>query len=193
MNCKYCGKSNAEGALFCMHCGNPVEQQAQQKGSGVRLDPNGYPILDDSGEGLGASKTAKRIAVGSTSAIEKDLKGLRPLTRAAYYVVRSDNTAWLRFGLYAGFTAVCVVIIGVLIAIYNEMNILVQSAISNGAASTGLRDIYAAQVGESFSGLIWLTVLLTALIFVYVMIGRLILRIKKVKRKRKKIEQRDMV
>ncbi|MDR1002704.1 MAG: zinc finger Ran-binding domain-containing protein [Oscillospiraceae bacterium] len=190
MNCNVCGAVNPAGRAVCENCG------AALPSADVRTDPNGYPIFDE-GESLAGSRkgTAKNIAVGSQAAIEKDLKGLRPLTRTAYQIVRADNTPWIKLGLYVSFVVLCFAIIATIMGIFDTMKTMVQAQLNSGSdISTGLRDIiYKAQAGDSLDALIWLSVLLVVLIFVYVLVGRLILRIQKVRRKKKRKEQRDMI
>lgn len=193
MICKACGIQNDDKETICRGCGASLVQGTE---TAYRLDADGYPILEGSGDKLGDKKkggTARNIAVGSTNAIEQDLKRLRPMTRAAYYVVRSDNTVWINLGLHVGFVALLAGIVGVLILIYNKMNEFIQTSVNSGITTTGLQDIYNAQVGGSFSGMLWMIALLFVLVFAYIAVGRLMLRVKKVRRKLKRVEQKDMI
>ena len=128
IKCPNCKTENDNEDLFCFSCGAPLaldEEKAKESAAAdkVERDPDGYPIYDKkSGEAMRATaNTAQSIAVGTRKAIEKDLKGLRPITRAAYYVVQSDNTTWVRTGLVVMFVACCVGIITIIRAIFNEM------------------------------------------------------------------------
>ncbi len=200
IRCPNCNTENDKEDLFCFSCGAPLalnEEKAKESAAGdnIQRDPDGYPIYDKkNGEAMRAQpNTAQSVAVGTRKAIEKDLKGLRPITRAAYYVVQSDNTTWVRAGLVLLFVASCVGIIMIISAIFNEMKLLVESMGISTQIQTGLTELYEGNLIAYTENLIAYIILLFVAIFVYILLGRLILRIKKVRRKKKKVEQKDMV
>lgn len=200
IKCPNCKTENDSEDLFCYSCGAPLaldEEKAKESAASdkVERDPDGYPIYDKkSGEAIRTqSNTAQSIAVGTRKAIEKDLKGLRPITRAAYYVVQSDNTTWVRTGLVVMFVACCVGIITIISLIFNEMKRIVESLGINASIRTGLTDIYEKNLSGYTERLVTYIILLFIAVFIYILLGRLILRIKKVRRKKKKVEQKDMI
>lgn len=200
VKCPNCKTENDNEDLFCFACGAPLAldeetAKASAANDSVERDPDGYPIYDKkNGDAMRAQpNTAQSIAVGTRKAIEKDLKGLRPITRAAYYVVQSDNTTWVRTGLVLMFVASCVGILMLIRAIFEEMTRIVESMGINTSIETGLTQIYKASITDYTEKLIAYILLLFIVIFIYILLGRLILRIKKVRRKKKKVEQRDMV
>ncbi len=200
VKCPNCKTENDNEDLFCFACGAPLAldeetAKASAANDSVERDPDGYPIYDKkNGDAMRAQpNTAQSIAVGTRKAIEKDLKGLRPITRAAYYVVQSDNTTWVRTGLVLMFVASCVGILMLIRAIFEEMTRIVESMGINTSIETGLTQIYKASISDYTEKLIGYILLLFIVIFFYILLGRLILRIKKVRRKKKKVEQRDMV
>ncbi len=200
IKCPNCKTENDSEDLFCFACGAPLAldeetAKASAAGDNVERDPDGYPIYDKkNGDSMRPqTNTAQSIAVGTRKAIEKDLKGLRPITRAAYYVVQSDNTTWVRTGLVLMFVACCVGILALIRAIFEEMTRIVESIGINTSIETGLTQIYKASINDYTEKLIGLILLLFIVIFIYILLGRLILRIKKVRRKKKKVEQKDMV
>ncbi len=200
IKCPNCKTDNDNDDVFCYACGAPLaldEETAKASAAddSVEKDPDGYPIYDKKNGGTmrSQSNTAQSIAVGTRKAIEKDLKGLRPITRAAYYVVQSDNTTWIKTGIMVLFVACCVAILAIIRAIFDKMTLIVESIGINTDIKTGLTEIYQANLSEYTEGLIVYILLLFLAVFVYILLGRLLLRIKKVRRKKKKVEQKDMV
>ncbi len=200
IKCPNCKTENDNEDLFCFSCGAPLAldeetAKASAAGDSVERDPDGYPIYDKkNGDAMRPqTNTAQSIAVGTRKAIEKDLKGLRPITRAAYYVVQSDNTTWVRTGLVLMFVACAVGIVMLIRQIFEKMTNIVESLGINTSIETGLTEIYKASISDYTEHLIGYILLLFIVIFIYILLGRLILRIKKVRRKKKKVEQRDMV
>lgn len=200
IKCPNCKTENDNEDLFCFACGAPLaldEETAKASAAddSVERDPDGYPIYDKkNGDAIRTqTNTAQSIAVGTRKAVEKDLKGLRPVTRAAYYVVQSDNTTWIRTGLVLLFIASGVGILMLISAIFNEMTLIVNSMGINTSITTGLTEIYKSNVSLYTERLVSYIILLFVAIFIYIILGRLILRIKKVRRKKKKVEQMDMV
>lgn len=200
IKCPNCKTDNDNEDVFCYACGAPLaldEETAKASAAddSVERDPDGYPIYDKkNGSAMrNQPNTAQSIAVGTRKAIEKDLKGLRPITRAAYYVVQSDNTTWIKTGIMVLFVACCVAILAIIRAIFDKMTLIVESIGINTDIKTGLTEIYEANLSEYTEGLIVYILLLFLAVFVYILLGRLLLRIKKVRRKKKKVEQKDMV
>ena len=198
MVCPKCGAINDEMDTFCFSCGAPLKLDSAREnfqGGDVERDPDGYPVYNKSNGGAmpTQNRTASSIAVGSRKAIEEDLKGLRPVTRMAYYVVQSDNTTWIRLGLYVLFIGACMGILVAIKTIYEELRAIVETSAFNSAAETPLVELFRSTTAQHGEKLISMVILLFVVVFFYIVLGRLILRIKKVKRKRKKVEQKDMV
>lgn len=200
VKCPICKTDNDDEDLFCFSCGAPLALdeetvKASAADDKIERDPDGYPIYDKTtGETMRVqTNTAQSIAVGTRKAIEKNLKGLRPITRAAYYVVQSDNTTWVRTGLVVMFVACCIGILSLIRSIFNELTLIVSSLGINSSVETGLTQMYKSSLSTYTERLIGYIILLFILIFIYILLGRLILRIKKVRRKKKKVEQMDMV
>lgn len=195
--CPKCGVNNDDTDDFCFSCGAPLKMVNDDRFGGNNFN-NGGPGSRN-GTAAGAAQpsrvngTAKAIAVGSRKAIEADLKGLRPVTRMAYYVVQSDNTTWLRTGLWIMFIAACVAIVAIIRTIYNHLQAVVETSAFNAKAETPLVELFRSSTADHWEKMFVYVILLFIVVFMYIVIGRLLLRIKKVKRKRKKVEQKDMI
>lgn len=164
MICSKCGVPNDNSASYCAKCGAPL--------SVYDFGTNGKSSdLTDSSKAVLAIKEAKRL----------DVSNMRPITRVAYNIETGGRNSLAGVAVTLLFGASCAGIIACIIAIFETFSLISQAVTSAGIEGS-LSELYK-QDTSSTSTLIWLTVILVALILIFVVTGKLVLRMKKLRRK----------
>ena len=116
---------------------------------------------------------------------------MRPLTKLAYDIHDSEQAKTISAVLSLIFVGLCVGVIANLLAIFEKMNKLTYSL--KTSSGTRLADeIYSQLRGDSTMDLIWLCVLFASLVLLYIVVGKIKLRLKKIYRKEKKFKAKGL-
>ena len=164
MICRKCGVPNDNSASYCAECGAALS--VYDFGSDGKSSD-----LTDSSKAVLAIKEAKRL----------DVSNMRPITRAAYNIETGGRNSLASLGVSLLFVASCAGIIACLIAIFDTFSLLSQTITSAGIEGS-LSELYKQDTSNT-SNLIWLTVILIVLILTFVVTGKLVIRMKKLRRK----------
>ena len=164
MICSKCGVPNDNSASYCAECGASL--------SVYDFGSNGKSSdLTDSSKAVLAIKEAKRL----------DVSNMRPITRVAYNIESGGRNSVASLFVTLLFGASCVGIIACIIAIFETFSLLSQAATSAGVSGS-LSELYKQDTTNT-STLLWLTIILIVLILTFVVTGKLVLRMKKLRRK----------
>lgn len=177
MICSKCGLQNNAADKFCHSCGASLSAYDQSSAEGSKGGSAEAEDLSFFARTLLAIRDAKHT----------DARHLRPLTRMAYLMEESNNSGTLRFAVNLLFYLLCVGIIADLLAIFDRFSRLSLAMTSTGSAGK-LSEIYQGTGADSAGRLFWLVVLLLGLIYGFVLVGKLLLRSKKVRRKKRRDE-----
>ncbi len=174
MFCSKCGKENLDGDVFCGECGaRLLPASTQYDRADEALPP---PVMDSRAEFIMQRPPEDEM---------------RPLTRVAYAIHDSEQHSTLSALVSVVFVAFCVGIVANLLAIFEKMNSLAQTL--NTSGETYLSEIISDQVsGDHITSLVLLTLLLALLTFLFVVSGKLKLRLKKINRKERKFKSKGI-
>lgn len=133
---------------------------------------------------------------GVTAAVPQisadDLPPMRPFTKAAYAIYDSEKKSVIKLILYIVFAALCVGIIAVvseLIKAWNVMSVSLGSAF-RGVKIESVEAVRNAVGADSGKTIILLIAALILIIIVYIVLGRFLLRYKKVERYERTMRKR---
>ena len=178
MYCSHCGAQNADTDLFCGSCGQKLAgaQDAAQTPPGQTIPTPPTPVMDSRAE---------------FAMLRPPESEMRPLTKAAYDIHDSDQCAAVSGVLSVVFVALCVGMIANLLAIFDKMNKLTQSLRTSGETYLS-QSIYEQMGGNHTMGLMWLCLLFALLVLLYILVGKLKLRLKKINRKERRFKAKGI-
>ena len=184
MYCSHCGAQNADTDAFCGHCGqklmggNPASagtgQPLPNAGAGDSLPPP--PVMDSRAE---------------FAMLRPPESEMRPLTKVAYDIHDSEQGPAVSGVLSVVFVGLCVGMIANLLAIFDKMNKLTMSLRTSGETYLS-QNIYEQMGGNHTMGLMWLCLLFALLVLLYILVGKLKLRLKKINRKEKRFKAKGI-
>lgn len=192
MICSKCGSQNDAGDAYCYNCGSSLAvhdygtYNAQSEQPSGATDPNGYPI--DGQQNAGAEpdlSVTSRSALAIRDAKRADISNMRPITRAAYALEDKDGGTFARVVVSLLFFGLCIGMVACLIAIFETFSKITQAATAQ-AISGSLSELYQSANGQNAQTLLWLVIIFIVLVIAFVVVGKLVLRMKKVRRKRRK-------
>ena len=173
MFCSHCGAQNADDDLFCGNCG----QKLSGDNSGAAIEDEELPPVMDS-----------RAEFAMLRPPESEM---RPLTKVAYDIHDSEQAKTVSAVLSVIFVGLCLGVIATLLAIFEKMNNLTYSL--RTSSGTKLSDeIYSQLRGDNVMDLVWLCVLFASLVLLYIVVGKIKLRLKKINRKEKKFKAKGL-
>lgn len=183
MLCLKCSTTNDDGDLFCYKCGAKLAQPGGEC--------TGEHQPNQSAPNTGRTETEDRLAISATTTLAakkarvSDVKGMRPLTQAAYNIVESD-----RGGVYSTLISLLNIlislgIVAVIIETYRTIDLIVSSTTSSQIEGS-LMTHYQQAAGDNQLRLLWCVIIFIALVMAFVCFGRLSIRIQKVNRKRRR-------
>ena len=159
--------------MYCSHCG---AQDAAQTPPGQTIPTPPTPVMDSRAE---------------FAMLRPPESEMRPLTKAAYDIHDSDQCAAVSGVLSVVFVALCVGMIANLLAIFDKMNKLTQSLRTSGETYLS-QSIYEQMGGNHTMGLMWLCLLFALLVLLYILVGKLKLRLKKINRKERRFKAKGI-
>lgn len=197
MICSNCAALSEEGDRFCYNCGKELvdyESTTRTNTTGG-FDQDGYPIDDanipDDDNKLGLSVKAN-AALAIRDAKRVDISNMRPITRVAYQIESSDKAGSIGTLLSIAFFGICVGLVVTLLALFEQLELFSQTYGSMGAENITnedrLTEIYKISNTEVGQSLLWLVLGFAALLIGFVVVGKLVLRTKKVRRKKRNRE-----
>ncbi len=178
MYCSKCGAQNADTDAFCGQCGaklTAAAPNASAAGAGEAL-PNPPPVMDSRAE---------------FAMLRPPESEMRPLTKVAYDIHDSEQGAAVSGVLSVLFVGLCVGMIANLLAIFDKMSKLTQSLRTSGETFLS-QNIYEQMGGNHTMGLMWLCLLFALLVLLYILVGKLKLRLKKINRKEKRFKSKGI-
>ena len=183
MYCSKCGAQNADTDAFCGSCGakliagpaagGPTAGAAGGTGETIPTPP---PVMDSRAE---------------FAMLRPPESEMRPLTKVAYDIHDSEQGAAVSGALSVVFVGLCIGMIANLLAIFDKMSKLTQSLKTSGETYLS-QNIYEQMGGNHTMGLMWLCLLFALLVLLYVVVGKLKLRLKKIYRKEKKFKAKGI-
>lgn len=177
MYCSHCGAQNADDDNYCGQCGKKLSDDPLPRGENAeRQDALPPPPMDSRAE---------------YAMLRPPEDEMRPLTRVAYNIHDSEQRIAVSGALNVLFVGLCVGIIANLLAIFDKMNKLTQSLRTSGETYLS-KNIYEQMGGDHTMGLMWLCLLFAALVLLFILIGKLKLRLKKINRKEKKFKAKGI-
>ena len=182
MYCSHCGAQNADTDAFCGNCGQKLVsggaagQQMPQSGGVNDAIPSPPPVMDSRAE---------------FAMLRPPESEMRPLTKAAYDIHDSEQAAAVSGVLGVVFVALCAGMIANLLAIFDKMNKLTQSLRTSGETYLS-QNIYEQMGGNHTMGLMWLCLLFALLVLLFILVGKLKLRLKKINRKERKFKAKGI-
>lgn len=177
MYCSSCGAKNADDDIYCGQCGKKL--------SGSSL-PNGESA--DRQESLPPPPMDSRAEYAMLRPPEDEM---RLLTKVAYNIHDSEQRVAVSGALNVIFVGLCVGIIANLLAIFDKMSKLTLSLRTSGETYLS-KNIYDQMGGDHTMSLMWLCLLFAALVVLFILIGKLKLRLKKINRKEKKFKSKGI-
>ncbi len=179
MYCSSCGAKNADDDIFCGQCG-------------AKLAASSLP----QGEDNAAREALPPLPMAMDSRAEYAMlrppeDEMRPLTRVAYNIHDSEQRMAVSGALNFAFVGLCVGIVANLLAIFDKMSKLTQSLKTSGETYLS-KTIYEQMGGDHTMGLMWLCLLFAALVLLFIVVGKLKLRLKKINRKEKKFKAKGI-
>lgn len=190
MICNKCSAVNDSSDRFCYRCGAPLSASDPQSGT---YDPDGYPVDSSIGndkDDLGLS-IESNAALAIREAKRVDVSNMRPITRVAYQIESSDNASSINAFLSIFFFGICIGLVVCLIAVFRELQLYMQTY--GGSASREyemqtLSDLYKTASGTNLQTLLWLVAGFVALLIAFIVVGKIVVRTKKVRRKKRNKE-----
>ncbi len=178
MYCSKCGAKNADTDAFCGQCGAklaaaPSSAQGGAENNEVLPPP---PVMDSRAE---------------FAMLRPPESEMRPLTKAAYSIHDSEQGVAVSGALSVLFVGLCIGMIANLLAIFDKMSKLTQSLKTSGETYLS-QNIYEQVGGDHTMGLMWLCLLFAVLVLLYIVVGKLKLRLKKINRKEKKFKAKGL-
>lgn len=195
MICNKCSAVNDTSDRFCYRCGAPLSDAGTRSQSGT-YDPDGYPVNGSENNGpkdkddLGLS-IESNAALAIREAKRVDISNMRPITRVAYQIESSENASTVNLFLSIFFFGICIGLVVCLIALFQELQLFMQtyggSATQEYGAQT-LSDLYKTANTTNLQTLGWLVAGFIALLIAFVVVGKIVARTKKVRRKKRNRE-----
>jgi len=193
MVCGKCSAINDDGDRFCYKCGTPLSAGEQpDSGSNAGSNPRASQSQSASGGESFKPTTEDRLAISATTTLAakkariSDVKGMRPLTQAAYNIVESDRGPVYSTLISLLNVILSLVIVADIIMIFDTINLIVSSSTSSKIDGGLYETVYKDLTSENQMRLFWALVIFVVLVLAFVTIGRLSIRINKVNRKRKR-------
>lgn len=179
MNCPKCSAVNDEKNRFCFSCGASLEQNAGNEAHSAQ----DYADAERRAQELATINARTLIAAKEARAV--DIRNMRPITRMAYNIVESERGMLLSLLVAMLYGISGLGLVATLIKIFDVVELLSQSLISSNVGSS-ISEIIAQSRGDNLQDLAWLVALFVALAVVFIMLGKLNIRIGKVNRKKKR-------
>jgi uncharacterized membrane protein len=177
MYCSHCGAKNADDDSYCGQCGKKLTSDSLPKG--------------DNAEGQSILPPPPMDSRAEYAMLRPPEDEMRPLTRVAYSIHDSEQHVAVSTALNVLFVGLCVGIIANLLEIFDKMNKLTQSLKTSGETYLS-KTIYEQMGGNHTMGLMWLCLLFAVLVLLFILIGKLKLRLKKINRKEKKFKAKGI-
>lgn len=178
MYCSSCGAKNVDGDVFCGQCGAKLAASSMPQGESAAaqeaLPPP--PIMDSRAE---------------YAMLRPPEEEMRPLTKIAYDIHDSEQRVAVSGTINVVFVGLCLGIVATLLAIFDKMSKLTQSLRTSGETYLS-QTIYEQMGGDHTMGLMWLCLLFAALVLLFILAGKLKLRLKKINRKEKKFKAKGI-
>jgi hypothetical protein len=168
MYCPKCGTLNSDEDAFCGNCGTRLSDDT----SDVEDD---IPVLDSRAE---------------FAMLRPPEWEMRPLTKIAYDIHDAEQAKTISAVLSVVFVGLCVGMIANLLEIFDKMNKLTYSLKSN--SGTKISEWYGELGGTNTMDLVWLCVLFASLVLLFIVIGKIKLRLKKINRKEKRFKAKGI-
>jgi len=169
--CSQCGSQNADEDMFCGNCGQKLHGEA----SGTGMDEDLPPVLDSRAE---------------FAMLRPPEAEMRPLTKIAYDIHDAEQSKTISAVLSVVFAGLCVGMIANLLEIFDKMNKLTYTLKSS--SGTKVSEWYGELGGTNTMDLVWLCVLFASLVLLYIVIGKIKLRLKKINRKEKRFKAKGI-
>lgn len=180
MYCSHCGAQNADTDAFCGQCGAKLagapSSAGQSSAENTEALPSPPPVMDSRAE---------------FAMLRPPESEMRPLTKVAYDIHDSEQGTAVSGVLSVLFVGLCVGMIANLLAIFDKMSKLTQSLKTSGETYLS-QNIYEQMGGDHTMGLMWLCLLFALLVLLYILVGKLKLRLKKINRKEKKFKAKGI-
>lgn len=180
MYCSKCGAKNADTDAFCGQCGAKLAAAPSSSGASGGENPEALPspppVMDSRAE---------------FAMLRPPESEMRPLTKVAYDIHDSEQGTAVSGVLSVLFVGLCVGMIANLLAIFDKMSKLTQSLKTSGETYLS-QNIYEQMGGDHTMGLMWLCLLFALLVLLYILVGKLKLRLKKINRKEKKFKAKGI-
>lgn len=178
MFCSSCGKKVDDNDVFCGYCGAPLspESAASSKRNSNTDDVTPPPQMDSRAE---------------YAMLRPPEAEMRPLTKIAYDIHDSEQSAAVAGALSVVFVGLCLGMVANLLAIFDKMNKLSQSLRTSGETYLS-QTLYKQMGGDNTMGLMWLCLLLAGLVLLFIVVGKLKLRLKKINRKERKFKAKGI-
>lgn len=178
MYCSSCGAKNADGDVFCGQCGAKLAASSLPQGEPAAaqeaLPPP--PVMDSRAE---------------FAMLRPPEEEMRPLTKIAYDIHDSEQRVAVSGAINVAFVGLCLGIVATLLAIFDKMSKLTQSLRTSGETYLS-QTIYEQMGGDHTMDLMWLCLLFAALVILFILAGKLKLRLKKINRKEKKFKAKGI-
>ena len=168
MYCPKCGTLNSDSDAFCGNCGTKLSDDA------VGMDDD-LPVLDSRAE---------------FAMLRPPEAEMRPLTKVAYDIHDAEQAKVISAVLSVVFAGLCVGMIANLLEIFDKMNKLTYSLKSS--SGTKISEWYGELGGTNTMDLVWLCVLFASLVLLFIVIGKIKLRLKKINRKEKRFKAKGI-
>lgn len=177
MYCSSCGAKNSDDDIYCGQCGKRLSGSSLPNGENAdRQDALPPPPMDSRAE---------------YAMLRPPEDEMRPLTKVAYNIHDSEQRVAVSGALNVIFVGLCVGIIANLLAIFDKMSKLTLSLRTSGETYLS-KNIYDQMGGDHTMSLMWLCLLFAALVVLFILIGKLKLRLKKINRKEKKFKSKGI-
>ncbi len=177
MYCSSCGTKCAEGDAFCGQCGAKLSAESLPQGNSTSAQEALPPPPMDS--------------LAEYAMLRPPEEEMRPLTKVAYNIHDSEQRMAVSGALNIAFVVLCLGIVANLLAIFDKMSKLTQSLKTSGETYLS-QTIYEQMGGDHTMGLMWLCLLFAALVLLFIVVGKLKLRLKKINRKEKKFKAKGI-
>ncbi len=169
MYCSYCGAQNADDDAFCGNCG----QKLSGDSSDAQTDDD--LVLDSRAE---------------FAMLRPPEAEMRPLTKIAYDIHDAEQSKTISAVLSVVFVGLCIGMIANLLEIFDKMNKLTYTLKST--SGTKVSEWYGELGGTNTMDLVWLCVLFASLVLLFIVIGKIKLRLKKINRKEKRFKAKGI-
>lgn len=177
MYCSSCGTKCTDGDVFCGQCGAKLAAESLPQGeNNAAREVLPPPPMDSRAE---------------YAMLRPPEDEMRPLTKVAYNIHDSEQRMAVSGALNVVFVGLCLGIVANLLAIFDKMSKLTQSLRTSGETYLS-KTIYDQMGGDHTMGLMWLCLLFAALVLLFIVVGKLKLRLKKINRKEKKFKAKGI-